>query len=246
MAPTNEGEGVTRLVMENPNGFSATISSNEKLENKKEVIDDLKADLVALLEHKVNCWHKNNCNCFRKMFQGRETNIRAVVARNVQKNISKSQEGGTALLAKGPIIEQYDFGHSGKDNTGPARVTMVFCGSEGDTTRIVCGYNPCYYNPKKSRMFYQRNRRYFVTKKKDRSCPRKRFREDLVCQLKKWQDRRAHLVVCIDTNKDIYSKSLGNAITGSEGPYTADVVEEFTGKRVGVTYYRGKNPIDGA
>ena len=63
---------------------------------------------------------------------------------------------------------------------------MVFRGSEGVTTRIVCGYNPCYNNRKTSRTYYQQNRRYLIMKEKDRSCPRKRFREDLVRQLKKW------------------------------------------------------------
>ena len=32
VAPAQKGEGVTRLMMENPNGFSATISGNKKIE----------------------------------------------------------------------------------------------------------------------------------------------------------------------------------------------------------------------
>ena len=118
VAPTRKGEGVTRLMMENPNGFSTNISGNEKLEKEKEVIDDLEADLVALPEHKVNCRHKQNRNGFRQMFQGGEADIRAVAAHNVHENVSKRQEGGTVLLAYGPIMDQYDFEHSGKDNTG--------------------------------------------------------------------------------------------------------------------------------
>ena len=150
------------------------------------MIDDLEVDLVALPEHKVNCRHKLNRNGFRQMFHGGEADIRAVAAHNVHKNVSKHQEEGTALLAYGSIVEQYDFEHSGKDNTGLGRwVSMVFRGSEGVTTRIVCGYNPCYNTRKESRTFYQQNRRYLITKEKDRSCPRKRFREDLVRQLRR-------------------------------------------------------------
>ena len=246
VAPTRKGEGVTRLMMENPNGFSTNISGNEKLEKEKEVIDDLEADLVALPEHKVNCRHKHNRNGFRQMFNGGEADIRAVAAHNVHENVSKYQEGGTALLAFGPIVEQYDFEHSGKDNTGLGRwVSMVFRGSEGVTTRIVCGYNPCYNTRKESRTFYQQNRRYLITKEKDRSCPRKRFREDLVRQLKKWRESGERLVVCMDANEDIYAKSIGKALTDTEGLDMAEVVGEFTGKRVGATYYRGKKPIDG-
>ena len=48
-------------------------------------------------------------------------------------------------------------------------------------------------------------------KEKDRSCPRRRFCEDLVRQLKKWRDSGEHLVVCIDSNEDIYYKGPGKA-----------------------------------
>ena len=83
---------------------------------------------------------------------------------------------------------------------------MVFRGSEGVTTRIVCGYNPCYNNRKASRTYYQQNRRCLIMKEKDRSCPRKRFQEDLVRQLKKWRDKGERLVVCMDANENIYCK----------------------------------------
>ena len=62
-------KGVTWLMMENPNGFSTTISGNRKLEKEEEVIEDLEADVVAFPENKVNCRHKLNCNGFRQMFQ---------------------------------------------------------------------------------------------------------------------------------------------------------------------------------
>ena len=94
VAPTRKGDGVTRLMMKNPNGFNTTISGNEKLEKEKEVIDDLEADVVAFPEHKVKCRHKLNRNGFRQMFQGGEADTGAVAAHNVHENISKRQEGG--------------------------------------------------------------------------------------------------------------------------------------------------------
>ena len=81
--------------------------------------------MVAFLEHKINCRHKLNRNCFRQMFQVGEADIRAVVAHNVHKNVSKYQEGGTSLLAYGPIVDQYDLEHSGKDNTGLGRWVSI-------------------------------------------------------------------------------------------------------------------------
>ena len=65
-------------------------------------------------------------------------------------------------------------------------VYMVIRGDDGINMRVVCGYNP-YSSPKKaSRSSYQQQRRYFITKEKVRTCQRKRFREDLVKQLKTW------------------------------------------------------------
>ena len=55
-------------MMENPNGFSTTISGNKKLEKEKEVIDDLDPNVVAFRKSKVNCQYKLHCNGFRQMF----------------------------------------------------------------------------------------------------------------------------------------------------------------------------------
>ena len=46
------------------------------------------------------------------------------------------------MLLYGPLVDQYDFEHSDKDNTGLWRwLVMVIQGYEGIKTRIVCGYN---------------------------------------------------------------------------------------------------------
>jgi len=83
---------------------------------------------VAYSEHKVNgCAHKDNANGFGQMFNGGETEIRTQVGHNVHKNVGRTQQGGTGLLLYGPLINQYDFEASGKDDTGLGRwVVMVF------------------------------------------------------------------------------------------------------------------------
>ena len=65
-------------------------------------------------------------------------------------------------------------------------VHMVIRGDDGINMKVVCRYNPCSSPKKASRSSYQQQRRYFITKEKDRTCPRKRFREDLVKQPKTW------------------------------------------------------------
>ena len=53
IVPGKKGEGATRVIYENPNGFNSRITQNEKLENAKEIIDDLEADVVAYSEHRL-------------------------------------------------------------------------------------------------------------------------------------------------------------------------------------------------
>ena len=59
-----KGSGVTRVIYENPNGFNSQITRNKKLENDKEIIDELEADAVAYIEHVLNYKHEDNINGF--------------------------------------------------------------------------------------------------------------------------------------------------------------------------------------
>ena len=156
------------------------------------------------------------------------------------------QQGGTSLLLFGSLIDQYNFEESGKDDTGLGRwVVMTFQGSDGIVTRIVCGYNPCVTNKRAKRLTYQQHKRYFVTKESDRTCPRTRFREDLVRQLTQWREAGDRIIVCMDANENIYKKSIGKTLMKEDGLGMKEVVGSFTGKQVGTTFFRGSTPIDG-
>ena len=135
VAPGKKSEGTTRLIMENPNGFNTIIKNNVKLEKARELNDELEADIVVYPEHRINCRHKENKNGMSQMFRGGEADIRAVVGHNVHENVSKAQEGVVASLLFGPLIEQYNFEESGKDNTGLGRwVVMTFQGQDDIVT----------------------------------------------------------------------------------------------------------------
>ena len=184
-APGRKAEGTSRLIYENCNGIPNNIGGNAKLDKAKEIIDGLEADAVMYNEHKMNCSHKLNRNGMSQMFNGGECEVRSVVGHNVhEKEGDRIQEGGTSILLYGQLIQQHDFEASGKDDTGLGRwVSMVLRGSDGVTTRFVCGYNPCHSAKKATRSSYQQQRRYFITQGKHRTCPQKWFRDDLVKQL---------------------------------------------------------------
>ena len=146
---------MTRGIYENPNGFNSRINHNEKLEKAKEIFDDLEVDVVAYSEHRLNCNQNDNINVFLHMFRGGEAEIRSIAAHNVHESLGIIQEGGTGMLLYGPLVDQYDFEKSGKDETGLGRwVVMVFQESEEIETRIVCGYNSSYNKKMDSRTSY--------------------------------------------------------------------------------------------
>ena len=148
------------------------------------------------------------------------------------------------MLLFGSLIQQFDADHSGKDDIGLGRwCYMTFYGSEGIKTRVVCGYNPCYNKKKESNTSYQQHWRFFVTKQKYRTCPRKHFREDLIAQLKHWREYGGRLIVCLDTNKNIYNNSIGRTLTNRDGLAISGVVGVFTCQKFGATYFRGSTPI---
>ncbi len=85
------------------------------------------------------------------MFNGVETEMQTQAGHNVHEDFGGFQEGGTVLMLYGPLIEQYDFEASVKDDTGLGLwVVIVLQGTDGITTRIICGYNPCYNKKKDS------------------------------------------------------------------------------------------------
>jgi hypothetical protein len=63
--------------------------------------------------------------------------------------------------------------------------------------------------------------------------------------LRKWRADGNRLIVCLDANKDIYKKSISKAQTGVNVLSMKEVVGEFTGRKVGPTFFRGSKPIDG-
>ena len=108
------------------------------------------------------------------------------------------------MLLYGPLVDQYDFKQSGKDDTGLGRwVVMVFQGSEGIKTIIVCGYNSFYNKKMNSRTSYQQQRRYLVLKEKYRTCLRKRLHDDFIRQLQYWREKGESIILCMYAKEDI-------------------------------------------
>ncbi len=244
-ATPKKAEGTVWFIYENVNGFINRLSGNKKVDKEKEINDELEVDIAAYCEHQLNMRHKKNENGFNELFKGGEAAVQSIVSHNVHENIGRTQQGGTSLLLFGPLTKQLDHNESGKDDTGLGCWSVMTLQRDGVCTRVVCGYNPCGNGKLNSSVTYQQHRQYWVMQKKDLTCPRKKFHDDLVLQLEKWRKNWDRLVVCLDANEDIYKKSLGKSFTKSASLNMSEVVGDFTGKKIGPTFFRWSKPIDG-
>ncbi len=245
LPPGWRGEGVTRVIYENLNGLQSTLSKNEKLDNAWLVINDLQADVVCYNEHCQNLKHKTNRNGFCQMFNEGETDLRAIAAHNANKDTGKFQEGKTAMLVFGDLIEQFDPEGLGQDNLGLGRWTfMKFTRGEGFVTRVICGYSPYSNKKKDSGTVYQQHRWHLINKLNILTCPRERFCEDLLQQMKQWKEAGEHLVLCLESKENIYRAALGWQLTDLHRLGMKEVFLDFTGRRLGITFFKGHEPID--
>ena len=121
VAPGKKEDGIVRLMYENLNVLNSILSGNEKMEKARQIIGDMEADVVAYCEHSQNLRHKQNKNGFKQIFNGGETDIRAIAAHNANENLGRVQEGGTAMLAFGNLMYQFDGNGSGRDEMGLGR-----------------------------------------------------------------------------------------------------------------------------
>jgi hypothetical protein len=139
------------------------------------------------------------------MFNGGETDLQAVASNNSNEETGKFQEGGTALITYGNLIQQFDSEGSSCDDLGLGRWTyMRFIGDDKFITRVVCGYSPCVNKKMNLGRVYQQHCRHLMNKLKDNTCPQKCFKEDLLRHMKRWHKEGKRLILYVNANKTIY------------------------------------------
>jgi hypothetical protein len=62
--------------------------------------------------------------------------------------------------------------------------------------------------------------------------------------MKQWREIGKRLVLCLDANENIYRAALGWQLTDFHGLGMTEVVGDFTGRRLGATFFIGGEPID--
>ena len=103
---------------------------------------------------------------------------------------------------------------------------MRYAGSDGVVTYVVCRYNPTANNKVEYGTTYQQHRRFYINKQKDLTCIIKRFVNDLIKKLETWREEGARIVLCADSNENIYDKSLGKRLTSTSCLNMKEVVRK--------------------
>jgi hypothetical protein len=179
------------------------------------------------------------------MFNGGKTELQAIASHNRNEDMGKFQEGGTAMMVYGNLIQQFDPEGSGQDNLGLGRWTyMKFSGNDNIIAQVICKYSPCANKQKDLGTVYQQHRQHLINKLNEDTCPRLRFGEDLLRKMKQWRRKGEWLIFCVNANKNIYIGELGQQLMDLHGLGMKEVVGEFTARKPGATYFQGSVPID--
>ena len=186
LAPNTKQHGIFHIMGGNCNGFNNQIGGNNKIAKALDIKEDLNIDCLMYCKHRLNFQHKDNKNNLKQMFQ-RELACTAVGAHNVHKAkiAGKVQEGGTGSICFGESVGY--IRKTGEDDKGLGRWSWILLGGNNKhQTRIISAYNPCKNKNVNSETTYQQQRRYFITRKKDLTCPLTLFWRNLIKQIKTW------------------------------------------------------------
>jgi hypothetical protein len=72
-----------------------------------------------------------------------------------------------------------------------------------------------------------------------RTCPQTKLHEDLIQLLTTWRAAGERIVVCLNANGDIYKKAIGKALAKEGALGMKEVVETYTGNKIGPTFFWG-------
>jgi hypothetical protein len=245
MPPNTKQQGIFRIMGKNCNGFINRIGGNEKIAKALDIKEDLDIDCLMYCKHHINFRHKDYKNNLKQMFQ-RELTCTAVLAHNVHKAkcAGRVQEGGTGTISFGDLVGYIK--KTGRDDKGLGRWCWVLLGgNNGRNMQIIMAYNPCKNKNVNLGTSYQQQRRYFITKKKDLTCPLILFHKHLVRKIKQWQASGDRIILCMDHNEHVINGPIGKELGDKDGLDLREAVVQHTGQSPGATFVRGSRLING-
>jgi hypothetical protein len=86
---------------------------------------------------------------------------------------------------------------------------------------------------------YQQQRQYFITKKRDLSCPLVLFQKHLVKWIKEWREAGERIILFMDHNKHVIKGPLGRELADKKGLDLRESIVQHTGASPGATFFCG-------
>ncbi len=199
-------------------------------------------DGTCILKHGNNILRlpegKHACDIFSRM-----PALWMSVAHNINKSISRCQQGGALVAAFGRLVMFVQ--ETAINRTGLGHWSWIRVGTGDHSTRIISAYQPCNLTKtrtstldpsgkmKRSQTVWAQHVQY-LRKRGIFHDPRTAFCQQLITQLKHWQAKGDKITLCADFNENIYTGQLAWLLqgdnlliseqmlqsTGSEAPFS--------------------------
>jgi hypothetical protein len=117
--------------------------------------------------------------------------------------------------------------------------------SLAQSTWLITAYNPCKNKNVNLGATSQQQRQYFITKKKDLTCPLVLSCKQLVKQIKEWRAAGDRIILFMDHNEHVINGPLGKMLADKEGLDLREEIVHHTGTSPGTTFFQGSKPING-
>ena len=232
-------EGHVRLLFANIQGIPSTEDHPKNL-IIREAITKTGASIIGLAETNVSWKKLRGKNRWEERSFGWWEDMRSITSHNVCETPKKFyQPGGNMMITKGKI--KFRILESGTDPSNMGRwCWQLFSGKRGVATRVITAYRPCKSNGLHSTYIQQRR---ILDAKKNDSCPRNKFMEDLAEAITGWLTKGDQIVLMLDLNDDILN-SLANEKLKSIG-LTECITQRHDDLQTMATCNRGTKAIDG-
>ena len=150
-----------------------------------------------------------------------------------------SQYGGTSLWSINQGAHRVES--SGKDFRGLGRwVWTRYRGKAGVNIRIIIGYRPVP-NKTGAASVWSQHKTYF-DEHDIPGCPIELFQQDLLAELRKWQEDGDQLALLLDVNEDVRTSQFSRALQAIQ---LTEANVHFHGPDLPATHCEGSLPIDG-
>ena len=232
-------EGYSRIIFENFDGLAPWKHTNDKLDIAKRFLKRYEDDFYAGTECRDQWDLLYNKQKLTNLFKT-ECAIFTVTAHNIHEQISRSQEGVTAMMMFDNLASVVK--EKGVDKSGLGRwCWMLIQGKNNHRTRLITAYQPCRCNKKANSAVYAQQRRYHRLEN-DFRCPIFIFKNDLLQQLETWKERGERIILMIDANENLYSGKLQKGLMKLG---MRDLVRERSKTMGPATHFKGTDQIDG-